>query len=441
MITPAKQQPTDYYYPGAAGITQPECKTCNPDPYDAGSGVHKLLSNPNNKQADFGLTMLRLWRITGKRKYLDIVRGVALNFKSKMLWTLGTAGWYYSWHYWDPIGDCDFDNCSGIGQTRFGVWIEHRAGYGNIDLTFVTECYREGIVYCREDIQRYVRTNRDIMWDGVTTELDHGTWKANDGSNPIDYGGLYPAIAPYDTTGKLTDLLYNYYYANSTGWNAMGIPRFVKVMHETEPPDTLTWQGPLEVINTEVVNNSTITFTFYNPVDPATVGDTSNYSFSRGVAALSATTDKTDPRKVTVVTTAQAAGAAMKVRIRNVKDIYGNSTFAYLYGNQPYQYTASAVPAAVKKGSLLPGRAGERFAVSSVVTNSKLAVCYPQAHTEQPVSFKLRALDGQTVHTSRLTVNAPSLVIPLPPDLPSGHYLASLADGTRSFSGNIIVLK
>ena len=355
IVDDDRQEPCDYRYPGAMVLPQLACTTCTVDPY---AEDYRLASSPHNKNSDFGLTMLTLYDITGKQEYFDIIRGVALNFKSKMIWQNG--GEYYSWHYYDPTWVGDFSGGILGFNAKSGIWIEHRNGYGNISLKFATECYRRGIVFCRTDIERYIKTNRDIMWDGVTTRTsDCGvdpaqkTWKLNDGSGPptvtSNCGGLYNALCPYDST--LEYLGYNSYASSPTSWGAkIDIPRFVYTMkippEKLYPPDTMHWVGPLEVINLEVIDRGAIRLTFYNEVDSASASQPSNYYFSRGIEALYVEIDPQDKRIVTVYTEEQDSQVNMKLRIRDVKDIYGNVTFAYQETNQPYpvSYTHLTLP-------------------------------------------------------------------------------------------------
>jgi hypothetical protein len=346
FIDERKDSTHDWHYPGTGKLVQPTCSTCAVDPYQ-----DFLISSPHNKMADFGMAMILLYKITGKPYYREIITKAALEFKSKLLWK--NSGAYYSWHYYDPYWRWDFTSYRLGGQTRAGVWIEHRYGYGGLDMMFAAECYRMGIVYNRTDIQRFVKTNRDIMWNGVTTSIDDSTWMANDGSVPIDNGGLYPALCPYDSSGRLANLAYNWYNTNYTSYGGKcGAPYFCQIMKLTgtalNPPDTLDWVGPLEVINIEPLCRNIVRLTFYNPVDSVSAGTLSNYSFSRYVTATGVTIDPADRRKVTIYTSPHdTVSRAMKLTIRRVKDIYGNQTFAYTLGNQPYNYNSSTASLAV----------------------------------------------------------------------------------------------
>ena len=346
-------------------LPQMACTSCVVDPY---KDTYGLASSPHNKNSDFGITMLQLYDITGKEEYLNIIKGVALNFKSKMIWQ--NQGQYYSWHYYDPTWLGDFEGRLGF-NCKAGIWIEHRNGYGNISLKFATECYRRGIVFGKEDIDRYIYTNREIMWDGVATITGEcgvavalKTWAKNDGSMPTqtsDCGGLYNALCPYDAT--LENLGYNGFANAPTSWGSkLSIPLFVKTMKLTgtdlNPPDTLGWVGPLEALSTEPINAGHVRVTFYNEVDPSSITDMENFSFSRGIEAISTRLDPSDAHILDIFTIDQEPGNLIKLRIRNVKDIYGNETFAYPNNNQPYLFTSSALPSDLSDYNVrLPGAA------------------------------------------------------------------------------------
>jgi hypothetical protein len=396
FIDDTKDSVHDYHYPGTGMLVQPTCTTHTTNPYAA-----FLEGSPNNKLSDFGLAMILLYKITGKQKYRDVITKAALCYKSKLLWK--NSGAYYSWHYFDPFWRWDFTTYRLGGQTRQGVWIEHRDGYGGLDMAFISECYRMGIVFCKEDIRRFVKTNRDIMWDGVTTELSGGTWLANDGSVPIDMGGLYPALCAYDTTLKLTNLAYNWYNTNYTSYGAeCGIPYYAYIMKLTgtalNPPDTMHWVGPLEVMNVEPLSRNAIRLTFYNPVDSASASTLSNYSFTRYVTATGVVIDPADRRKVTVYTTPHdTISRAMKLSIRRVKDIYGNQTFAYNLGNQPYTYNSSTAPVALDDRTVLTRTVEQTMRIECNPVHDRAAISFFSASQARPHLVSICRTNGTVV--------------------------------------------
>jgi hypothetical protein len=337
-INDDKQPPGSYHYPGTGAAIYP-CfdGQCLPD----GTGNMASMSAQHNKNSDFGSAMLWLYKITNNAKYKKIVEEVALNFKSKLIWQDG--GRFYSWHYWDPTWAMDFaTNQIGIGQIKNSDrrWIEHRGGYGAINMEFVTECYRHGIVYTRQDIERFVITNRDIMYNG-------GNWTLNDGSKPGE-GGMYTALCTYDEKGLLADLGFNTYNASYSGWSGMGLPYYAYTMKLTaldKYPAPQNWKGPLEAVKVEGLDRSTVKVTFFNKVDPVSAGKLTNYKLSRGTV-INSVSVAPDNMSVTLSTVEQLPDYGYKVTAYDVYDIYRNKTFAF--GNtQPWLYTSSSQTAGI----------------------------------------------------------------------------------------------
>jgi hypothetical protein len=328
---------TDFHYPGSSMMMLDSIV----------GGASNRMSSPNNKNSSVGYAMYFLYLITHKQQYLDIVTQIALRFKSVMMWQNG--GQYYSWHYFDPFWRNDFTSGHLGGAQRLNTWIEHRSGYGDIDLTLATECYRMGIVFNKADIQRYVRTNRDIMYNPGGPA---GGWKMNDGSIPDtnydNHGGLYYELCPYDSTSTLANIGYNSFANIGDYGSQCNVPYYAYIMKLTgnalTPPDTLHPTGPLEVINLEPLNRTTIRLTFANPVDSVSAKVAANYAFTRGVSVVGISINQADKRIVTLTTTPHDTITHLyKLTIKHVKDIYNNQPFNYIWSNHPYSYNSSIV--------------------------------------------------------------------------------------------------
>jgi hypothetical protein len=424
-------------------LVQPTCTTRTTNPY-----ARYLMSSANNKHSDFGLAMIMLYKITGKQIYKDIIRSTALDFKSKLIWQNG--GEYYSWHYQDPFWYWDFENKILGGKPRHGVWIEHRSGYGGIDMKFMTECYRMGIVFCKKDVERCVKTNVEIMYNG-------GNWLKNDGSPPntaaSESGGPYAALSPYDGTSLLANLLYNSYNNNYTSYGARcGAPYLVYIMKippaELHPPDTMKWVGPLEAINLEVINRGAIKLTFYNEVDPTTVPDTANWDFSRGMSCIGAEMDPTSNYKVIVYSTEQVPEVNMKIRVRNVKDIYGNFTFAYPYSNQPYLWVSSTIPARIINPEFKLPAAQTFLRVGPNPAPDQVRIHFLADYGEEPVTLRIFNAHGQLVYSTvsgqprhgenTLTWNR---MTSHQGRASSGLYFVGISNQSKSITGKVLLAK
>ena len=101
---------------------------------------------PHNQYLALGRVIVRLYRITGSRHYLDRATRMAHFFRDHLQLVDG----HYLWYYWDAAGAWD-----APGQRMHQV---EDTSHGNIDVGFAIDCYEAGIVFGREDMRRLCRT-------------------------------------------------------------------------------------------------------------------------------------------------------------------------------------------------------------------------------------------------------------------------------------------
>ncbi|MCA1758127.1 MAG: hypothetical protein LC658_00005, partial [Bacteroidales bacterium] len=140
------------------------------------------VSHPFNKQMDVAEVCLRIHRITGDKKYWNLAEKIYYTAKRRFQYFDD----HYCWNYWEPLypGDVDFDK----QNTKHWVGVHNwRSGYQAGEVSKIVEAYHHGIVFNKEDIQRIINTNLEVMWN-------------KDGENPvfINSNGLG---AEHDTTG------------------------------------------------------------------------------------------------------------------------------------------------------------------------------------------------------------------------------------------------
>jgi len=101
----------------------------------------------------------------------------------------------YRWNYWDPAGEWDVNPDDA---TKWKHWIgaEHRAGYYSHSCSHAVLLYELGLIFTREDMERFVRTQTEVCWNG---SFDGPEWFRVDG-RPADEGHEYlcSALAPFD---------------------------------------------------------------------------------------------------------------------------------------------------------------------------------------------------------------------------------------------------
>ncbi|MSR82726.1 MAG: hypothetical protein EXS58_07335 [Candidatus Latescibacteria bacterium] len=121
------------------------------------------LSLPYNKQMDMGLIALRLYRLTGEEKFRERAWRIFCQFKSRLQYFDN----HYVWNYWEPQGLWDLDEA---GQVRHWVNVHPHRNYQAREVAFIAEAYHTGIVFDQMDLERILRTNLEVMWNGNAAE-------------------------------------------------------------------------------------------------------------------------------------------------------------------------------------------------------------------------------------------------------------------------------
>lgn len=115
---------------------------------------------PHNQYLAPARTWLILADATGKALYRQRATAMAKNFKRALRLTEGA----YEWYYWDWIENGKPDH-SGMEDTS----------HGHIDVGFVVEAARRGVVFDAEDARRLANTLLGRMWNGSMTDPRFGS--------------------------------------------------------------------------------------------------------------------------------------------------------------------------------------------------------------------------------------------------------------------------
>lgn len=169
----------------------------------------KITTLPMNMQVKWGTIAARLHRITGEAAWRTRAEQVFGFAKSR----LNLYDGHYSWNYWEPFGP--WDVVEGDPQ-NFNTWINTHPyrNYQSGEVEAFVVAYNHGIVFDATDIERLVRTNIEVMWNGEFGEAtawnnsNAGVQKAalgeiRRGSRPASEsraGTLWTALAPFDAT-------------------------------------------------------------------------------------------------------------------------------------------------------------------------------------------------------------------------------------------------
>ncbi len=112
---------------------------------------------PHNQYLAMGRAFFVLYRITGKKVYLDRATKMARFFHSKLRRT--TDG--YIWNYWDPGRP---EDASGMPMQRV-----EDSSHASIDIAFAVDAFEMGVVFTKEDLQLMAATYVKHVWNQSKT--------------------------------------------------------------------------------------------------------------------------------------------------------------------------------------------------------------------------------------------------------------------------------
>ncbi len=148
------------------------------------------LTQPHNKHSIICRALLGLYRVTGRDEHMKTAIRLGTRFKRCLTLRDG----HYEWNYWDPAGAWDVHPADG---RRWKHWIgpEHRSGYYSASLTQAVMLYHHGVVFDRTDIDRFLKTQLEVTWNG---RLAAPKWYRVDRSRGRQSGSyICGALAPF----------------------------------------------------------------------------------------------------------------------------------------------------------------------------------------------------------------------------------------------------
>jgi hypothetical protein len=160
---------------------------------DPGNGF----SIPNNKANFVARWHLAMFDATGKPVYRERAEKWFRLFRSRL--HERENGKYFVWNYWEPAGPWDY---KPNGSTKHWVGVHPNGGYYQVDLEGVAAAYEHGLVFTKADIDRFIATNRDFMWN---QKMEGAKFQRIDGGEPAEHwkdspGVLWESLIPYDET-------------------------------------------------------------------------------------------------------------------------------------------------------------------------------------------------------------------------------------------------
>ena len=144
--------------------------------------------------------MLALFRVTGRDFYLRRAVAMGTLFKRTLVFEDGR----YRWYRWVPFGDWDIHPAQ---PNRWASWIGYSplAQWYRAEVDLAVDLYHHGLVFDRTDMDRFVRTQMEVAWNGdpesPVYQMIHG--KPSDRPNQVF---LADALAPFDA--KLAEFCF-----------------------------------------------------------------------------------------------------------------------------------------------------------------------------------------------------------------------------------------
>jgi hypothetical protein len=143
--------------------------------------------------------LLGMARVTGDPAYTEKAAKLGLWFKHCLEYD-GTA---YRWNRWNPAGAWDV-NPENPAKWRSWIGAEPKAIWHIASVGSAVQLYEHGLVFKREDIERFARTQETVCWNG---DLEQPQFFRLDGK-PSENGEWFvaPSLAPFNA--RLAMLLY-----------------------------------------------------------------------------------------------------------------------------------------------------------------------------------------------------------------------------------------
>ena len=160
------------------------------------------LTQPHNKHSIICCGLLGLYRITGGDEYMRTAVRLGTRFKHCLTLRDG----HYEWNYWDPAGEWDV-HPGDKRQWKHWIGPEHRSGYYSVSLAQAVMLYHHGVVFDRADIDRFLKTQLEMTWNG---DLAAPKWYRVDRSRGQQSGSyICDALAPFH------EKVYRFLYAGA----------------------------------------------------------------------------------------------------------------------------------------------------------------------------------------------------------------------------------
>jgi hypothetical protein len=191
-------------------------------------------SFPANKENFIARWLLALHDVTGKPVYRARAQSWFQLMHSRL--RLRPGGENLVWNYWEPAGPWDY---KPNGTPRLWVGVHPNGVYYSIDVECMVAAYEHRMVFTRADLDRFIFTNRDFMWNQQVAEAKFRRIDGNEPDTrwPKTPGVLWTSLVPYDAT------LRKIFLANHdpSSWGSLSVtPWFLSLGQSTIPSKHVT---------------------------------------------------------------------------------------------------------------------------------------------------------------------------------------------------------
>jgi hypothetical protein len=142
----------------------------------------------HSKQGRVVQTMLAMYRATGKDEYMQTAVKLGTRFKRCLTLRDGR----YVWNHWDPAGQWDVHPTDAA---KWKHWMGTESGGGDYagSVAMAVALYHHGVVFTRDDIERFLKTQTELVWNG---SADSPQWFRFDVARVSEQSYMAASLAP-----------------------------------------------------------------------------------------------------------------------------------------------------------------------------------------------------------------------------------------------------
>ncbi|MGD9496948.1 MAG: hypothetical protein AB7Y46_11660 [Armatimonadota bacterium] len=176
---------------------------------------------PMNYLAAAGMVLLDLWECRGDQRALDHATCLARLLQSDLELDAGGA---YVFHYWptSAVAMWTRENALSLNTPVYrSSPVPDDLSHGAWSVEFAVRCHQAGVVFSREDMDRFALTFTRNLWRGPNQHLAMRVDGAREGSAGLDIGGTrWLDLCPYEP--RIYEMMRTLYHEFDLGRGVYG---------------------------------------------------------------------------------------------------------------------------------------------------------------------------------------------------------------------------